>query len=66
MANIGIIGSGSWGTAISNVLADNGHNVILWSFLKEEYEMLTNRKIKEFDERKYLLHKRYRKSSFKY
>lgn len=40
MANIGIIGSGSWGTAISNVLADNGHKVILWSFLKEEYEML--------------------------
>ncbi len=40
MANIGVIGSGSWGTAISNVLADNGHNVILWSFLKEEYEML--------------------------
>lgn len=40
MANIGVIGSGSWGTAISNVLANNGHKVILWSFLKEEYEML--------------------------
>lgn len=40
MSNIGVIGSGSWGTAISNVLADNGHKVVLWSFLKEEYEML--------------------------
>ena len=47
MAKISVIGSGSWGTAISNVLSDNGHSVMLWSFLKEEYEML-----KEFHEHK--------------
>ena len=39
MKNVGIIGSGSWGTAIASVLANNGHKVVLWSYLKEEYEM---------------------------
>jgi len=40
MSKISVIGSGSWGTAIANTLAENGHKIILWSFLKEEYEML--------------------------
>ena len=31
MATISVIGSGSWGTAISVILAKNGHNVKLWS-----------------------------------
>ena len=39
MKRISVIGSGSWGTAIASTLADNGHNVILWSYLKEEYEI---------------------------
>jgi len=29
--NIGIIGSGAWGTAIACVAADNGHNVVMWA-----------------------------------
>ncbi|MGI6045929.1 MAG: NAD(P)H-dependent glycerol-3-phosphate dehydrogenase [Eggerthellaceae bacterium] len=28
---IAVIGAGSWGTAISNLLATNGHNVSLWA-----------------------------------
>ncbi|MBI1860211.1 MAG: NAD(P)-dependent glycerol-3-phosphate dehydrogenase [Deltaproteobacteria bacterium] len=28
--NITVLGSGSFGTALANVLADNGHNVLLW------------------------------------
>lgn len=42
MANIGIIGAGSWGTAISSVLAGNGHDVTIWSIVPEEVEMLND------------------------
>ncbi len=35
-----VLGSGGWGTALSLVLLHNGHDVTLWSFLKEEYETL--------------------------
>lgn len=42
MAKICVVGSGTWGTAISNVLADNGHEVVLWSFDPKEYEMLSS------------------------
>lgn len=31
MTRIAVLGSGSWGSALSLVLADNGHNVKLWS-----------------------------------
>ena len=37
---ITILGSGGWGTALANLLSDNGHKVTLWSFLPEEAENL--------------------------
>lgn len=40
MNKIGILGAGSWGTAISMLLANNGHDVTLWSILEPEVEML--------------------------
>ncbi len=40
MAKINIIGSGGWGTAVAIMLAKNGHDVLLWSYLKEESEDL--------------------------
>ncbi len=40
MAKIGMIGAGSWGTALSWLLANNGHAVTLWSALGDEIEML--------------------------
>ena len=40
MAKIGLIGAGSWGTALSKLAADNGHEVTVWSIVKEEIEML--------------------------
>lgn len=41
MKKIAVIGSGSWGTAISVVLATNGHEVHLWSYFKEESEQIS-------------------------
>ena len=40
MAKIGMIGAGSWGIALSVLLNGNGHQVTVWSILKEEIEML--------------------------
>lgn len=42
MANVGVIGAGSWGTALSVLLHDNGHQVTIWSIDAQEVEMLTN------------------------
>lgn len=40
MAKIGIVGGGSWGIALAWLLANNGHEVAVWSALKEEIAML--------------------------
>lgn len=44
MAKIGIIGAGSWGTALAVVLEKNGHEVTVWSALEPEIEMLKEHK----------------------
>ncbi len=40
MAKAGVIGAGSWGTALALLLHKNGHEVTLWSILEEEVAML--------------------------
>lgn len=40
MAKVGILGAGSWGTALSLLLYNNGHDVTVWSIDKKEVEML--------------------------
>ena len=40
MAKTGIIGAGSWGTALAVLLAQNGHEVTAWSILEDEVKML--------------------------
>lgn len=36
MRKVAVLGAGSWGTALSMVLADNGHEVRLWTHRKEQ------------------------------
>ena len=45
MAAIGVIGSGTWGTALAILLNGNGHKVDLWSALPQEAETLKNTRI---------------------
>lgn len=40
MAKIGLIGAGSWGSALAVLLHNNGHEVCVWSKLAEEIAML--------------------------
>lgn len=40
MAKAGIMGAGSWGTALALLLYKNGHEVTLWSIDRAEVEML--------------------------
>lgn len=40
MAKIGIIGAGSWGSALAVLLHNNGHEICIWSALEKEINML--------------------------
>lgn len=41
MANVSVMGAGSWGTALALLLHSNGHQVTVWSINEEEVEMLS-------------------------
>lgn len=40
MARVGVLGAGSWGTALSLLLHKNGHQLTIWSIDTKEVEML--------------------------
>jgi glycerol-3-phosphate dehydrogenase (NAD(P)+) len=44
MAKISVLGAGSWGTALSLLLHNNGHEVLLWSALSAEVAMLNEKR----------------------
>lgn len=44
MAKIGVIGAGSWGTALSLLMHNNGHQVTIWSVIEQEVEMLRTKR----------------------
>lgn len=40
MKRVGLLGAGSWGTALAITLAKNGHDITLWSALESEVTLL--------------------------
>ena len=44
MAKVGVLGAGSWGTALAILLHDNGHDVTVWSIDPKEVEMLSKKR----------------------
>ena len=42
MAKVGVVGAGSWGTALATHLASNGNNVKIWSFSEDEKDLINN------------------------
>ncbi len=44
MAKIGMIGAGSWGTALALLLTNNGHDVTMWSAIGGEIDMLNEKR----------------------
>ena len=43
MKKVAVLGAGSWGTALSMVLADNGHDVRLWTHRKEQADEINEK-----------------------
>lgn len=44
MANVAVIGAGSWGIALATVLHTNGNSVTVWSIMEEEVSMLREKR----------------------
>ncbi len=44
MANVAVIGAGSWGIALAKVLYTNGNQVTVWSIMEEEIRMLREKR----------------------
>ena len=44
MANVGVMGAGSWGPALALLLHKNGHQVTVWSINQEEVDMLSSKR----------------------
>ena len=36
MSRVSVLGAGSWGTSLAIVLAENGHDTLIWSHRKEQ------------------------------
>lgn len=45
MIKVGVIGAGSWGTALANLLAEKGYGVLLWTREEEVYDSISKNHI---------------------
>lgn len=45
MSKIGILGTGTWGTALGKMLANTGHSVVMWSTIEKEIDDLSSTSI---------------------
>ena len=43
--NIIVLGAGTWGTTLAEVLYDNGHNVTLWHYRKDFVDKLISTRV---------------------
>ena len=41
MSSIGVLGAGTWGTALARMLCNSGHEVTVWSISQEEVDTLS-------------------------
>ena len=41
LSKIGILGTGTWGTALGRMLANTGHDVVMWSAIEKEIDSLS-------------------------
>ncbi|MBO4862285.1 MAG: glycerol-3-phosphate cytidylyltransferase [Firmicutes bacterium] len=42
MSSIGVLGAGTWGTALARMLCNSGHDVMVWSIIEEEVKVLSS------------------------
>ncbi|NLY78774.1 MAG: NAD(P)-dependent glycerol-3-phosphate dehydrogenase, partial [Lysinibacillus sp.] len=47
MENVTVLGAGSWGTALAMVLAENGHNTLIWTYREEQAKEINERHTNE-------------------
>ena len=47
MKKIGMLGGGAWGTALSILLADNNHEVLLWCYEQDVKDCITKKHVNE-------------------
>ncbi|MFP3917997.1 NAD(P)H-dependent glycerol-3-phosphate dehydrogenase [Lysinibacillus telephonicus] len=44
MENVTVLGAGSWGTALAIVLAENGHNTLVWTHREDQAEEINEQR----------------------
>ena len=45
LSRIGILGTGTWGIALGRILANTGHDVVMWSAIEKEIDSLSSTRI---------------------